>query len=60
MRDRVVRRVAETFYDVEFVWMGNKDTPDDIFGGRGYRLPNSPHGLNHYQHIYIMLWSCPP
>ena len=46
VQDRVVQRVAETFADVEFAWMGNKDTPDDIFKGRGQRLPNSPFGLN--------------
>jgi hypothetical protein len=33
--DRVVQRVSETFSDVEFAWMGNKDVPDDIFKGRG-------------------------
>ena len=43
---------AETFADVEFAWMGNKDTPDDIFKGRGQRLPNSPFGLNPYQHLH--------
>ena len=48
----MIRRIAETFKDADFVWMGNKDTPDGIFGGRGHRLPNSPHGLNHYQHIH--------
>ena len=32
--------------------MGNKDTPDDIFKGRGNRLPNSPFGLNPYQHLH--------
>jgi len=50
--DRVVQRVAGTFADVEFVWLGNKDVSDNIFKGRGYRLPNSPHGLNVYQHIH--------
>jgi hypothetical protein len=52
VQDRVVQRVAETFADVEFAWMGNKDTPDDIFKGRGQRLPNSPFGLNPYQHLH--------
>lgn len=52
VHDRVVQRVAETFPDVEFVWMANKDTPNDILKGRGYRLPNSPFGLNPYQHIH--------
>jgi len=52
VRDRVVQRINETFGTEAFVWMGNKDTPDDIFGGRGQRLPNSPYGLNYYQHIH--------
>ena len=52
VQDRVVQRVAETFADVEFVWMGNKDVPDDTFNGRGQRLPNSPFGLNSYQHLH--------
>lgn len=33
-----------------FLWMGNKDVPDDYFGvTNATRLPNSPHGLNSYQ-----------
>ena len=52
VHDRVVQRVSETFSDVEFAWMGNKDVPDDIFNGRGQRLPNSPFGLNLYQHLH--------
>ncbi len=52
VHDRVVQRVSETFSDVEFAWMGNKDMPDDIFNGRGQRLPNSPFGLNLYQHLH--------
>jgi hypothetical protein len=50
--DRVVQRISETFGDDQFVWMGNKDIPDSAFGGRGQRLPNSPFGLNPYQHIH--------
>ena len=52
VQDRVVQRVAETFADVPFAWMGNRDVPDDIFKGRGQRLPNSPFGLNPYQHLH--------
>ena len=29
-----------------------RDVPDDIFKGRGQRLPNSPFGLNCYQHLH--------
>ena len=52
VQDRVVQRVAETFADVPFAWMGNRDVADDIFNGRGQRLPNSPFGLNCYQHLH--------
>jgi hypothetical protein len=52
VQDRVVQRVAETFADVEFAWMANKDVPDDVFNGRGQRMPNSPFGLNCYQHLH--------
>ena len=50
--DQVVERVKQAVGDVDFVWMGNKDNNDDIFNGHGHRLPNSPHGLNPYQHIH--------
>ena len=32
--------------------MGNKDLPDDLFRQQGERLPNSPHGLNQFQHVH--------
>ncbi len=32
-----------------FLWMGNKDVPDDFFGSHATRLPNTPHGLNTFQ-----------
>jgi hypothetical protein len=51
VQDRVVERVKEVFIG-DFVWMANKDTSDNIFGGRGQRLPNSPFGLNPYQDIH--------
>jgi len=50
--DRVVQLITETLGHDQFVWMGNKDIPDSAFGGRGQRLPNSPFGLNPYQHIH--------
>ncbi len=52
VKDRIVQRIVDTLGDSQFVWMGNKDTPDDIFGARGQRLPNSPSGSNAYQHIH--------
>jgi hypothetical protein len=50
--DRILERITETFGNDQFVWMGNKDIQDGVFGGRGQRLPNSPFGLNPYQHIH--------
>jgi hypothetical protein len=50
--DQVLDHIRSSVADTEFVWMGNTDVPDDIFGGRGFRLPNSPHGLNPFQHIH--------
>jgi hypothetical protein len=50
--DRIVERITETLGDDQFVWLGNKDIQDGAFGGRGQRLPNSPFGLNPYQHIH--------
>jgi hypothetical protein len=52
VQDHVVQRVKEEFADADFVWMGNRDTPDDVFDGRGQRLPNSPFGLNPFEHIH--------
>jgi hypothetical protein len=47
--ESVVESIATTFAGTPFVWMGNKDLPDNLFKGQGDRLPNSPHGLNRYQ-----------
>jgi hypothetical protein len=52
---RVVQRVSEVFDGDDFVWMGNKDVADSIFGGQGHRLPNSPFGLNPHQHIHSVV-----
>lgn len=42
--------IKAEFADEQFLWMGNTDLADDIFGpDKGIRLPNSPHGLNTYQ-----------
>lgn len=39
--------------DEIFAWMGNKDIADNYFNSdKAIRLPNSPHGLNSYQHIH--------
>jgi hypothetical protein len=49
--DSVADSIAAAFAGSPFVWMGNNDLPDDLFEGAAERLPNSPHGLNCYQHI---------
>ena len=43
---------AEFGKDEPFVWMGNRDLPDNLFGHHGRRLPNLPHGLNTFQHVH--------
>jgi hypothetical protein len=50
---KIVEGVRKEFGGSEFLWSANKDMPDDLFQGCGkaVRLPQSPHGLNHYQHI---------
>lgn len=44
--------VKSHFGSSPFLWIGNKDIPDDWFGSTGQRLPNTPHGLNDYQGIH--------
>lgn len=48
----VVESIAATFVEAQFVWMGNKDLPSNLFGSQSHRLPNSPHGLNQFQHVH--------
>ena len=50
MIDACVPLIRAEFADEPFLWLGNKDLPDDYMGD-GIRLPNQPHGLNAYQHI---------
>ncbi|MBU6357063.1 MAG: DEAD/DEAH box helicase family protein [Rhodospirillales bacterium] len=50
--DHVVEAITTAFDGRPFAWMGNTDQPDDLFGGLAVRLPNSPHGLNEFQHIH--------
>src|SRR4051794_19622557 len=51
--DHVVGGIVELMGAEPCIWMGNKDIPDDIFDGmQAERLPNSPHGLNSYQHYH--------
>ncbi len=38
--------------DEPCAFMANKDQPEELMGPHGVRLPNSPHGLNDYQHLH--------
>jgi len=59
-RDNNNKQVQNLFVDTikkemgndRFIWMGNKDLDDDLFGKNNTRLPNKPHGLNLYQNDY--------
>ncbi len=50
----IIAAVRNMFADQDFAWMANKDLPDSVFAGHSgaMRLPNTPHGLNTYQHIH--------
>jgi hypothetical protein len=53
VRDALPSIIADSVGDEPFAWMGNKDLPDDFFGSaQALRLPNSPHGLNSFQHLH--------
>lgn len=55
---RVLKRLVQMVGDVTggepFAWMGNNDLPDDLFAHlhEAARLPNSPHGINSFQHLH--------
>ena len=57
-RETSLREILPTLVGAElgeqrFAWMGNNDIRDDYFGSLpATRLPNSPHGLNGYQHLH--------
>ena len=53
LRERIPGLIVPTLDGQRFAWMGNTDIPDDYFGvPEAVRLPNSPHGLNGYQHLH--------
>ena len=52
LRDRLPAIIREALGANPFAWMGNKDIGDDYFAEPSVRLPNSPHGLNGFQHIH--------
>lgn len=53
LRDRLPALISSAMNDRAFAWMGNKDINDDYFrSAAAIRLPNSPHGLNSFQHLH--------
>lgn len=52
--DRLVPLIGDATGGEPFAWMGNKDLRADIFDHLpgAVRLPNSPHGLNQFQHLH--------
>lgn len=50
--NHAVARINARFGGEPFAWMANTDIPDDVFPTHGTRLPNSPHGINQYQHLH--------
>lgn len=51
--DKIIERVAKLMGEEPFAWMANKDVKDNVFlNSKGFRLPNTPHGLNLYQHLH--------
>jgi hypothetical protein len=47
---KIVDAVKDEFGTEDFVWSANKDIPDNTFS-HSNRLPQSPHGLNSFDHI---------
>ena len=52
--DAYVAGIKADFGDAFFAYQANKDVPDSVFGEKGKRLPNVPHGLNTYSHFNKM------
>ena len=53
VNELIICGALDLFGDEQFVWLANKDIEGkDPFGGRGIRLPHTPHGLNSFQHVH--------
>jgi hypothetical protein len=53
VNELIICGALDLFGDDQFVWLANKDIEDkDPFGGRGIKLPHTPHGLNRFQHVH--------
>lgn len=51
--DVIIAAVSMHFEGRPFAFSANKDVDDGVFDGQeAVRLPNSPHGLNSYQHLH--------
>lgn len=53
--DEVVETITQAVGQQPFAWMANKDVPASIFDHLpgAVQLPNSPHGLNCFQHLHV-------
>ena len=51
LRDRLPGLIGAAYHAEPLAWMGNADMADDYLPG-AIRLPNSPHGLNGFQHLH--------
>ena len=53
VNELIICGALDLFGDEQFVWLANKDIEGkDPFGGRGIKLPHTPHGLNSFQHVH--------
>ncbi len=46
--DAIVEAAKKEFSGSSFIWQANKRVPNNIFDGKGERLPNLPHGRNDF------------
>jgi len=51
VQDAYVAAINTEFHGAAFAFQANKDVANGVFGGKGHRLPNVPHGLNTFSHI---------
>ena len=53
VNELIICGALDLFDDEQFVWLANNDIEGkDPFGGRGIKLPHTPHGLNSFQHVH--------
>ncbi|WP_028880855.1 DEAD/DEAH box helicase [Terasakiella pusilla] len=49
--DWCVEQIQNELHGQNFVWVGNNDVGDDLFGRHNERLPGISNGMNKYQHV---------